>query len=496
MRAWVAGALFCAVLPAQVGAPAAEAPADPLGRGTPRGTVLGFLAACRKGDMAAAAQFLNTRLRGDAAARSASQLCTVLDRRLPPRLQDLSDKPEGSLTDLKSNQDIVGTISAEGGDVPILVERVAQGKNGTLWLFSRETLDRIPELFDEINTVPIDKVLPPYLVNERLAGVPLYQWLLIFCGLPAAYLLIALFNRLVSKAARRTDLIPLPVRLLLLALVIRRLLAEVSLPLLTRQFWATVSSVLAIAGAVWLFIVWNGCLEHLLRRRLARRGRLSATPVLRLARRALDILVLSIGVLVALYHFGFNPTAVLAGLGVGGVAVALAAQKTLENVVGGISIVFDEAVRVGEVLKVGDTLGTVIEVGLRSTRIRTLDRTILTVPNGQIATLTLENLSARDKFWFHPILKLRPDVTARQMRTLIEKVSAVVQRHPAVEQNSHQVRFLRFGNASVDLEVFAYLKAGSFDEFLAAQSELLVQLTEQVEAVEAHLASQPALLAA
>ena len=111
--------------------------------------------------------------------------------------------------------------------------------------------------------------------------------------------------------------------------------------------------------------------------------------------------------LVALYHFGLNPTAALAGLGVGGIAVALAAQKTLENVIGGISVIVDKVASVGDTLRVGGTVGTVEDIGLRSTRIRTLDRTLLSVPNGQIANLSLENLSARDKFWFHPKLCLR-----------------------------------------------------------------------------------------
>ena len=98
-----------------------------------------------------------------------------------------------------------------------------------------------------------------------------------------------------------------------------------------------------------------------------------------------------------------------------GIAIALAAQKTLENVVGGVSLIFDRALHVGDFLKLGDTLGTVQDIGLRSTRIRTLDRTMVSVPNGQIANVSLENLSLRDKFWFHHILGLRYGTTSSQM---------------------------------------------------------------------------------
>ena len=95
-------------------------------------------------------------------------------------------------------------------------------------------------------------------------------------------------------------------------------------------------------------------------------------------------------------------TAVVAGIGVGGIAVALAAQKTLENLIGGITIVSDQPIRVGDFCRVGEYQGTVQAVGLRSTRIRTLGRTVVSIPNGQLAVMNIENFSLRDKIWFQP----------------------------------------------------------------------------------------------
>ena len=152
--------------------------------------------------------------------------------------------------------------------------------------------------------------------------------------------------------------------------------------------------------------------------------------MLRLVRRVADALVIAAGVLVMLHYVGVDPTAALAGLGIGGIAVALAAQKTLENVIGGLSIIFDKAVRVGDFLKLGDTLGTVDYIGLRSTRIRTLDRTILSVPNGQIANVNIETLSARDKFWFHHFVGLRYETTAGQMRAVVNGIHTYLADHP------------------------------------------------------------------
>jgi MscS family membrane protein len=122
-------------------------------------------------------------------------------------------------------------------------------------------------------------------------------------------------------------------------------------------------------------------------------------------------------------------------------------------------------VRVGDFLKIGDTRGTIEDVGLRSTRIRTLDRSVVSVPNGQLANLTLENLSSRDKFWFHPSVRLRCDAIAGQMRSILEGLSKIPAYHPRFESNSGYVRFLRFGASSLDLEVFAYVIATDWSHF-------------------------------
>ena len=153
-------------------------------------------------------------------------------------------------------------------------------------------------------------------------------------------------------------------------------------------------------------------------------------------------------------YFGVDATAGLAGLGIGGIAVALAAQKTLENVIGGFSLVFDKALRVGDVLKLGEIVGTVDQIGLRSTRIRTVDRTILSVPNGQIATVNIETLSDRDKFWFRHVVGLRYETTPAQIRTIISEMHDLLRSQPEADLDSVRVRFLRIGS------VFARRRAG------------------------------------
>ena len=485
-------------------APATEAqpelPKDPLGRNTPRGAVFGFLSAARKGNSEIAVLYLNTPLRGAGAQDLARQLAIVLDRRLPARLNSLSDKPEGSIPDpLKPDEDLVGTISTAKGDLDILVERVDRGKLGKTWLFSRQTLKEIPAVFPEIDMPTVEKILPAFLVERRLAKVPLFEWLALFVGMPFLYFLTGLLQRLIGlvvgafrrRLLRNADaqnprLLPPPLRLLLLALTVRWLISTVGLPLLARQFWSTTSLIIAIAACMWLLILVNGWGERYL---VGLRPDMSGSKaVLRLARRVVDGLVLFAGLMFTLYHFGINPAAALTGLGVGGIAVALAAQKTLENVIAGISLIADEAVHVGDTLKVGEIVGTVEDVGLRSTRIRTMDRTMVCVPNSQIANMSLETLSARDRFWFHPVVGLRYETTPFQMRAVTADVHKLLVAHSSLDLSSVRVRFLRLGAFSLEVEIFAYVFARDWGHFLEIQEGLLLRVMEIIQQAGAEIA--------
>jgi MscS family membrane protein len=236
-----------------------------------------------------------------------------------------------------------------------------------------------------------------------------------------------------------------------------------------------------IVGGVWLVLLLNRFAERKIQERIGIAHFGESVALVRLARRVGDVLVVSVGLLLALAYFGVDPTAALAGLGIGGIAVALAAQKTLENVIGGFSLVFDGALRVGDVLKLGDMVGTVDQIGLRSTRIRTMDRTVVSVPNGQISTLNIETLSERDKFWFRHVVGLRYETTPEQIRSIVKEMRELLARQPEADLDSVRVRFLRLGAFSLDVELFTYFFAKDWNRFLEIQEGLLLQIMEIVD---------------
>ena len=494
--------LLCALAQAQTPSqPAPQTPPqtqperDSLGRDTPRGTVFGFLGVTAKGDFETAANYLDTRLRGERAIELAKQLSVVMNRRLPAKLNQLSDRPEGSKDHSDGvDADLVGTIDSFEGPVEILVRRVKRRAEGQVWLFAKDTLDMIPGLFDEVNRMSVESVLPAFLTGPRIAGISLFHWLFLLVVLPLLYVLITLLRKLVRPLAgsllrrllKREDLappeiLPQPVRLLILVAVIRWMIVSVNLPLLARQFWSAVGTVFTVAAITWMLLLVNGWVEGLARERLGRGAKYGAVSMLRLARRTADLLVIFGSVLVVLHLFRVNITAALAGLGVGGIAVALAAQKTLENVIGGISIIADRAVRVGNFMKVADAVGTVEDVGLRSTRIRTMDRTVVSIPNGSISNVVLEDFSRKDKCWFHPILRLRYETTADEMRAVLAGIRTLLERDRRIEKDSIRVRFLGFGASSLDVEVFAYILTVDYSFFLEVQEELFLRIMDVVQ---------------
>ena len=161
---------------------------DPLGRSTPQGTVVGFLKAMQREDYERAVDYLDTRQTGKRAEQLSLELNYILNQGLSTVTTALSIKPEGNLQDsLPVNRETVGTVKTKRGEYKILLERIQKENNPPVWLFSSETLKLVPQIYEEIDIPWIEQYLPAVMTETRVAGQPLYRWVIPLVVLPLSF---------------------------------------------------------------------------------------------------------------------------------------------------------------------------------------------------------------------------------------------------------------------------------------------------------------------
>jgi MscS family membrane protein len=166
----------------------------------------------------------------------------------------------------------------------------------------------------------------------------------------------------------------------------------------------------------------------------------------------------------------------------------LAAQRPIENMIGGITLYVSRPVRVGDFCRFANTIGTVEEIGLRATRVRTLDRTVVNVPNADFVRLHLENFTAREKIWYHPRIRLRYETTPDQIRFILVEVRKLLYSHPKVHPDPARIRFVEFGEHSLDLDIFAYVDVKDYGQFLEVAEDLNLRIMDVIAKAGSSLA--------
>jgi len=214
----------------------------------------------------------------------------------------------------------------------------------------------------------------------------------------------------------------------------------------------------------------------------------AARTMLRLGERTASATIVVLAILVVLQNWGYNTSTLIAGLGVGGIAVALAAQQTIANIFGGVSLIGDQPIRIGEFGKFGDMVGVVEDIGMRSTRVRTLNRTLVRVPNSNFAALNLENYSIRDKVLFNPTFQIKRSATDEQVHAVIEALNKMLSNRKDVEVVPTPARLTALASASFSLELFCYVRTADINEFYKIQGDLLLVINEVLKSSNVELA--------
>src|SRR5580704_9359748 len=464
---------------------------DPLNRETPNGTIFGFLEAAQSGNYAIAAQYLQMsparrQANGEALAQ---KLKTVMDIAFAGNLKP-SREPEGTPQEgVPGDRQKLGTMSSGDVEADLDLVRVSDANAGKIWLIASDTLTKVPELYDQVEARQVETRLPKWVVKHQFAGMPLWQWFALLLLIPVAagagwLVLVVLQIPMRWWAGRHghseveVKSVSAPAWLLLGALIHKILAAYLDIPLLQRHYYAQVTAVAVIISTNW--ILWRVVRWFLrrVRNQALALGHGGTGSLMLLGERLVKAFIFVMAIFLVLGVLGFNLTTALAGVGIGTLAVGFGAQKTIENLFGGVSVLGDEVIRVGDVCKFGDRTGTVEDIGLRSTRVRTEERTLLAIPNGTVATVIVENLSRRDKMLFKTVLGLHTDSTEEHVSTVLAETRRLLYSHPKIEGTSVRVRLIDITGSSLSVEVFSYILTRDYNEYAAVKEDLLLRMLD------------------
>jgi MscS family membrane protein len=259
------------------------------------------------------------------------------------------------------------------------------------------------------------------------------------------------------------------------------LASQVALPVLVREHYGRIARGTIFVWALWWLWSFGDSALTRARERAMIASRPAEGSLIQLGQRILKALLVIVVAIIMLSMLGFDMSTALAGIGIGGIAIALAAQKTIENLFGGISLATDKVIRVGDMCRFGTDQGWVEDIGMRSTRVRSLEGTELTIPNSTLAGMTVENFSMRDRFRFFTTIGVRYETTAAQMREVTASIRAMLEQHPRIAPEHMRVRFRAFGASSLDIEIQAFVRTTDLLDFGAVREELLLGIMEIVE---------------
>jgi MscS family membrane protein len=400
----------------------------------------------------------------------------------------------------------------------LVIAKATKGDRSGDFLFSPATLRRLPEFYGKVqgrpyrpgswegayaffSTIGLPEYIP-WKLTDRLplwAKAPVWQqalWRWIIFGLAFLVLLGALtavrrgINRMGAVHPIRQDArrLVLPVSVSLAAWFLGFVSDVINITGQARVIIATILGATLVAALAWSVLLIGDLIAEIIVASPRFKTRSLDEAIVRLASR---ILALTFAILVSVYGaqlLGLPVVPLLAGLGVGGLALALAAQPTIENLIAALTLHADRPMRVGDFCRFGDTVGIVEEIGMRSTRIRTLDHTVLSVPNADVAKGRVENYAARRKIWYHPRIRLRYETTPDQVRYLLIEIRKLLYVHPRVLPDPARIRFVGFGEYSLDLDVFAYIDTKDYGEYLEIAEDLNLRIMDIVKAAGTELA--------
>lgn len=396
-------------------------------------------------------------------------------------------------------------------DTEIVIERAKSGPHSGEFLFSAGTVARADEFYKRVRglaytrPVPLEhfrettiggggwmipfawiKALPQWL-RAPIAEQAVWKWIVLFLILGCCALVLRPVSRLSRRGSSEHPVLSALARLALPLFFLIATPAVTYFALAQINLIGEVASIIQLAATAIMFlagawIIWR--IAPVLAEAIIATPKINTESIdaylIRICMRLLGIVAAAGLLAVGAQRLGLPVYGILAGLGVGGLAIALAAQPTMENLIGGLSLFADKPIRVGDVCRYGSEEGTVEAIGIRSTRIRGRDRTLTTMPNGVLSKMPLVSLSQRDQMLIQSVIGVRYETSPEQLRYLLVKIREALLRHPKIHPDLVRVRFVGFAASSLDIELFAYVKTTKRPEFLSVREEIFLQIMDIV----------------
>lgn len=472
---------------------------DPYGRDNPRGTVQGFMQALTANDDTLAARYLDTTNNKNP-TQTVQELKQALDTggRISPDMQ-ISNDPAGNLSDkLPANIDKIGVISnKKAGDVDILLEKEKTKDGGDVWLFSQQTLKKLPSLTAQTKPSWVEIYIPQSWREWEFLGInvgdiaavvalTLVSFGLSYIASWLFYGVYSFFYRLFYKDKEKPldTRVILPLAVVATAIAVKELMFMAGVSVVVREMANRGADILAWFASAWLLLRIIDVLFNRASHLTINSTRPERLSILNLLRKVAKVFLTIFALIVILGNLGFDLTTGIAALGVGGLALALGAQKTVENLVGSVVVVADKPVSVGDYCRFDKHEGIVEDIGIRSTRVRTPNRTVLTIPNGEFSAMKIENFSTRDMFQFLHAFYIARNARTQALRDLIERLEHYIVSHPKTNNHLNQVRIAQMQQDAYTLEVRCHVVADSPIEFNQIQTDMILDIMAIIEESE------------
>jgi MscS family membrane protein len=477
---------------------------DQVDQRTPLKTAQGFMRFAELGEFESAAEYLDLRYLPEDFGEAdgtvlAEKLYIVISRKMRIEFGALSDEPQGVDGDgLPSYRDALGTLDTQRGELSIYLQLIPGEKDTRIWKVSNSSIAQIPQLYRDFGYSPFVDTVRNLLPTGSFLGVELFKWviaLLAGFGVALSWLIIAwplsnyLTRRNVSNSLRVRQYLTRPIPTLVFMIVGVTVLKNLGLGV-SASHLAEGATLITLA-AVWFLFATTNLLHDMYAQFLRARGRDSGLMLLRPVASTAKAVIAALATVVWLDNMGVNVTALVAGLGVGGLAVALVLQKPLEDIMGAITLFTQQPVTVGQYCTCGDVTGTVEEISLRTTRIRTISNTVVVVPNAVFATASIENITERHCILHRQTVRLALDTSESLIRSVLEGLREVLAATEAVSDESSHARLIGFGAFSIDIDVLVYVNTTDWSDFLAIAEDVNLATVNVLERTGAKLAEPP-----